>query len=154
MGHVLGMNAKIYYGDAEIGTPVDDAAVLAVNWTVMGNARDVTLDLSTAEADITARDNDGWRATVATLKEGSVEFEMRWDPTNAGFTAIKTAYFTNVLISLLVLDGADDVAGNQGLAANFSITDFSRTEPLEDAIGVSVTAKPTSAQYWYTVGGS
>ena len=154
MGYVLGLNAKIYYGAANIATPVDDAAVEAVSWTVMGNVRDVTLDLSTAEADITARDNDGWRATVATLKEGSVEFEMRWDPSEAGFEAAKDAYFNNTLLSLLVLDGDKDTSGSQGLAANFSITDFSRSEPLEDALSVSVTCKPTSAQYWYTKSGS
>jgi hypothetical protein len=37
----------------------------------------------------------------------------------------------------------------QGLAGNFVITNFSRTEPLEDAIKVSVTAKPSSFTQWY-----
>lgn len=154
MGHVLGMNAKLYWGDAEIATPVNAAAVEAVTWTVLGNVRDVTLDLSKATADITARDNDGWRATVGTLKEGSIEFEMRWDPDETGFSEVKDAYFNDTLLPLLALDGDKDTAGSEGLAANFSITDFSREEPLEDALSVSVTAEPTSAQYWYTKAGS
>lgn len=33
--------------------------------------------------------------------------------------------------------------GGEGLDADFSITNFSRKEALEEAITVSVTAKPT-----------
>ncbi|MBW7904865.1 MAG: hypothetical protein LC135_09665 [Phycisphaerae bacterium] len=36
-----------------------------------------------------------------------------------------------------------DGAGGQGLQADFMITQFSRSEPLEEAISVSVTAKVT-----------
>ena len=45
-------------------------------------------------------------------------------------------------------------AGSQGLRASFSITKFSRNEPLEEAITVSVTAKPTYSDNppeWMTV---
>jgi len=76
---------------------------------------------------------------VATLKNGTVEFEMIWDTGDAGFAAIKDAYFNNTAIALAILDGAN----GEGLDADFSITNFSRNEPLEEAITVSVTAKPT-----------
>jgi len=99
----------------------------------------VTLNLETGEADVTTRGNQGWRATVATLKNGSVEFEMIWDTGDAGFTAIRQAYFNNTAIALAILDGAN----GEGLDADFSITNFSRNEPLEEALTVSVTAKPT-----------
>jgi hypothetical protein len=80
-----------------------------------------------------------WRATVATLKEASVDFEMVWDTADAGFTAIKNAFFNNAPIGLQILD---ETSG-QGLQADFSITNFSRNEALEEAITVSVTAKVT-----------
>jgi hypothetical protein len=127
----LGMEAKLLYkagGQAGGGS-----------WTVLGNARDVTLNLEAGEADVTTRANSGWRATVATLKEASVEFEMVWDTADAGFTAIKNAFFQNAPIGLQILD---ETAG-QGLQADFSITNFSRNEALEEAITVSVTAKVT-----------
>ena len=127
----LGMDAKLYYktgGQSGGGS-----------WNELANAKDVTLNLETGEADVTTRANSGWRATVGTLKEGSVEFEMVWDTADAGFTAIKNAFFNNEMIGLRVLD-AD---GGQGLQADFSITNFSRSEPLEEAITVSVTAKVT-----------
>jgi hypothetical protein len=99
----------------------------------------VTLNLESSEADVTTRGNNGWRATVAALKDASVEFELVWDTGNAGFTAIKNAYLNGAAIALAILDDVD----GEGLDADFSITSFSRGEPLEEAMTVSVTAKPT-----------
>ncbi len=127
----LGMEAKLNYKIGGVGG--------GGTWTALGNTRDVTLNLEAGEADVTTRANAGWRATVATLKEASVEFEMVWDTADAGFTAIKNAFFDNDPIGLQILDGA----AGQGLQADFSITNFSRNEALEEAITVSVTAKVT-----------
>ncbi len=131
----LGMNAKLYYGAA--GGPAN---------TEMTNVRNVTLNLEAGEADVTTRANAGWRATAPTLRECSVEFEMVWDPADAGFTAIKNAYLSNALIALKILDQA----GGQGPDGDFSITSFSRSEELEEAITVSVTAKLAVFRTWVT----
>lgn len=127
----LGMEAKLLYKAGGQGG--------GGSWTALGNVRDVTLSLEAGEADVTTRANSGWRATVATLKEASVEFEMVWDTEDAGFTAIRSAFFGNSPIGLQALDAT----GGQGLQADFSITNFSRNEALEEAITVSVTAKVT-----------
>lgn len=127
----LGMEAELLY---KVGGQGGAGA-----WTAMDNVRDVTLSLEAGEADVTTRANAGWRATVATLKEASVEFEMVWDTADAGFAAIKDAFFDNGVIGLQILDGA----AGEGLQADFSITNFSRNEALEEAITVSVTAKVT-----------
>ncbi len=129
----LGMEAKLLYKTGGQG----GAGV----WTAMDNVRDVTLSLEAGEADVTTRANAGWRATVATLKEASVEWEMVWDTSDAGFGAIKDAFFDNDLIGLQILDAPPP--DGQGLQADFSITNFSRNEALEEAITVSVTAKVT-----------
>ena len=134
---VLGMNAKLYYGAAG-----GSAA------TEMGNVRDVTLTLEAGEADVTTRANLGWRATAPTLRECTAEFEMVWDPTDAGFSAIKNAFLTAGLVALKVLDQA----GGQGPDGDFAITSFSRNEALEEAITVSVTAKLAEFRSW--VGGA
>lgn len=131
----LGMNAKLYHGAA--GNPAS---------TEMTNVRNVTLNLEAGEADVTTRANQGWRATAPTLRECSVEFEMVWDPADAGFTAIKNAYLTADLIALKVLDKA----GGQGPDGDFAITAFSRSEELEEAITVSVTAKLAMYRSWVT----
>jgi hypothetical protein len=141
MAFKLGMEAQLNYkvgGQDAVGS-----------WIALGNARDVTLSLETGEADVTTRANNGWRATVATLKEATVEFEMVWDTGDAGFTAIKDAFLTNVIIGFQVLDSAS----GEGLQADFMITGFSRSEALEEAITVSVTAKVTysaTAPSWIT----
>ena len=111
----------------------------AGSWVELANVRDVTLSLEAGEADVTTRANDGWRAIVATLKEASVEFEMVWDTGDAGFDAIKDAYLGNDIIGFQILDGDS----GEGLQADFMITSFSRSEALEEAIMVSVTAKVT-----------
>jgi len=127
----LGMDAVLNYKTGGVGG--------AGAWTELANVKDVTLSLETGEADITTRANAGWRATVGTLKEASVEFEMVWDTADTGFTAIKDAFFNNAVIGLQVLDGP----AGEGLEADFSITNFSRSEQLEEALTVSVTAKVT-----------
>lgn len=144
----LGLNAKLYRNAGTYETPT---------WNELTNVKDVTLNLESGEADVTTRGNNGWRATVATLKDGSIEFEMVWDTEDAGFTAIKSAWFGNTSIEFAVMDGGITTAGSQGLRASFSITKFSRNEPLEEALTVSVTAKPTYAEHapeWMTVSGS
>lgn len=114
----------------------------AGSWVELANVRDVTLMLEAGEADVTTRANSGWRAVVATLKEASVEFEMVWDTADAGFGAVKDAYLNNAPIGMQILDGSSSGAG-EGLQADFMITSFSRSESLEEAITVSVTAKVT-----------
>lgn len=133
MGIRLGLDAKLYFkvgGVAESGS-----------WVEIGNTKDVTLNLEKGEADASTRANNGWEAVVGTLKRGSLEFEMVWNTTDAAFNALKDSYFDNEKIGLAVLDG--DSASGQGLVADFEVMNFSRNEPLEEAITVSVTVKPT-----------
>lgn len=100
----------------------------------------------------TTRATKGWKASVATLKEASLEFGILYDTEDADFQAFSSAYFNNTPLALFVSDGA----GN-GLDADFSITGFSVEQPLEEALSVSVTAKPTAstrAPAWKTGSGS
>lgn len=130
---ILGMDAKLYYGNA--GSSATNE---------MSNVRDVTVTAEAGEADVTTRANSGWRATVATLRECSIEFEMVWDPADAGFAAVKNAYLNSELIAFKALDQA---AGT-GVDADFSITGFTQSQPLEEAITVSVTAKLAVFRAW------
>ena len=138
MGVKLGMEAKLYRNDGDYETP---------DWVEMTNVKDLTLNNEKGEADVTTRKNNGWRATVGTLKDGSIEFEMVWDTEDENFTAIQEAYFGNTSIEFAVMDGDIEEAGSQGLRATMSVMNFTRNEPLEEAITVSVTAKPTYAEH-------
>jgi len=139
---LLGMNAKIYQGDA--------GGALAT-LTEMANVKDVTLSLEAGEADVTTRANQGWRATAPTLRECTAEFEMLWKPGDAGFDAVKTAFLTSGSIRLAVLTGDRAASGTEGPLGDFSITNFSRNEPLEEGVTVSVTAKLAVFAEWVEV---
>jgi len=134
----LGMEAKLYRNTGSYETPT---------WVEMTNVKDLTLNLEKGEADVTTRANDGWRATAGTLKEGSVEFEMVWDTEDEGFTVIQSAWFDGTSLELAVMDGDITVAGTQGLRATFAVISFTRNEPLEEAMSVNVTVKPTYAEH-------
>jgi hypothetical protein len=141
----IGKDAKLYRNSGTYSSPA---------WNLVSNVRDLTLNLETGEADVTTRGNNGWRATVATLKDASVEFEMVWDTEDLNFIAIRNAFLSNQPLELLVLDGIVISFTNQGLRATCMITGFSRNEPLEEAITVNVSAKPTYADNpptWYNV---
>ena len=136
---ILGLNCVLYRGTA--GQTAS---------TEMTNVKDVELNLTTGEADITTRAANGWRAYAATLKEASLTFQMNYDAADTDFTAIQTAFMNNSAISFLV----GDDKGN-GLDADFVITEFNIPQPLEEAVTVSVTAKPTlseRAPSWKTAG--
>jgi len=148
-----GMDCKFYYSDTLLtgqagGLPSD------LTWNEVSNVRDLTINLETGEADVTTRANNGWRQTLGTLKDGSLEFEMVWDSSDAAFTALKDAWLNGTEIALAAMDGDIQTSGNQGLVSNFSVTNFSRSEPLEEGVTVSVTVKPSSYTEWYEVSGS
>lgn len=125
----IGLDARLFRGEA--GTTAE---------TEVENVKDVTVNLESGEADVTTRKTKGWRASKATLKDASIEFGILYDTEDEDFRAFQAAYFGNTPIALFVSDGE----GN-GLDADFTITNFTQEQPLEDAISVSVTAKPTAS---------
>lgn len=134
----LGLDAKLYY---KVGGQAAAAA-----WTLLGIAKDVTLTIDASEADVTTRANAGWKAVVGALKDASVECEMVYDSADAGLTALRTAFLTNVVIGIRVLDGLIPVTGTngtQGLSADMTVTKFENPQPLDEALTVKVTIKPT-----------
>jgi len=138
MAAIPGMYGKLYYCVAGIGgTPT---------WVELKNVKDVTTTLQKAEADVTTRANKGWRATIGTLKEGSIEFEMIWDTDDTGFVAVRKAWFEDKLIGIAAMTGDIKTNGSEGLWADCSVIDFTRGEPLEEAMTVSVTLKPTYSE--------
>ncbi len=130
----LGLDAKLYYG----------AAGSSAN-TEITNVKDLTLNLEKAEADVTTRGNNGWRATVGTLKDASIEFQMVWDTNDSGFAAIRQSFFSNTPLTFRIMSGPSSDSSSEGLLATCAVLSFTRNEALEEAITVDVTIKPTYA---------
>ena len=149
MGVKLGLDARLYMNSGTYASPT---------WSGLNTVRDLTLNLETGEADVSTRSNQGWRATVSTLKDASLEFELVIDPEDSGFTSVVNAFLQNEPIEFVVLDGpvsGPESIGSQGLRATCRIARFSRNEALEEAITASVTAKPTYSENppsWMSVG--
>jgi len=144
----LGMNAKLYRNTGTNESPV---------WAEMPNVKDLTLNLETGEAEVSTRGNNGWKATLATLREGSIEFESIWDSEDEGFSALRQAYFSNGTVEVAAMDGDITASGSEGLRATMSVTNFTRNEPLEEAITASITLKPAYAvnpPEWMVISGS
>ncbi|OHB51762.1 MAG: hypothetical protein A2Y12_01370 [Planctomycetes bacterium GWF2_42_9] len=139
---VLGINAKLYHG-------ADDAALAEL--TEASNVKDLTVSVSAGEADISTRANQGWRATVATLRECELSWTMNWKEGDAFFTAVKTAMLGSTTICLAALTGAKDADYSSGPHGNFAITKFDRKEGLEEAITVDVTAKLAKYIAWVDI---
>ena len=151
MAIVLGLDAILMRGSA--GSTAS---------TEVKNVKDLTLNLESGEADVTTRATKGWRASVATLKEASLEFiatlkeaslefNILYDTEDEDYNAFADAYFNNTQMALFVTDG-----NGTGLDADFSITGFSIEQPLEEALSVSITAKPTASErapQWTSGGG-
>lgn len=127
MAMVLGLNAKLLRGGAGQKGTIE-----------MTNVKDLTLNIETGEADVTTRASKGWRASAATLKEAILEFGMNYDTEDEDFKAISQAFFSNSPIALFVSDGE-----SRGLDADWAITSFNISQPLEDAMTITVTAKIT-----------
>ena len=139
MAFKLGAEGKVYY---KVGGQSGGGA-----WLELTNVRDVTASQEAGDADATTRGNasTGFMASIPTLKDASVDFEMVWDTSDAGFTAIKNAFYAvaaaDKIIGLEVFDGDRTDGGTQGLRGDFAIPKFDRSEPLNDLMKVAVTAK-------------
>lgn len=121
----MGLECKLYYGTS--GTSATTEAT---------NVKDVKLDCQAGSADITTRAAGGWRVKRATLKEGSVEFEVKYIKGESFFEALKTAFLEGGTIALVVGDDA-----GEGLDADFSITNFGIDQSLEEGVWVNCTAE-------------
>jgi TP901-1 family phage major tail protein len=131
----LGIKAKIFYGAAgSTGVPTSE----------LSNVTDVTVTLDAGDADVTTRDNDGFRAVIGGLKECSIEFDMLFLPGDPGLAAIKNAWLTGEQIHIAALTGEN----GEGPVGDFSVTSFARAEPLEEAIKYSVALKLSQWEMW------
>ncbi len=131
MAYAFGLNGELLQG-----------TVGATATTEIENTRDVTLTLTSVDADTTSRASVLFKSSKVVLLEAVLTFEMLDDlaDADAAITAIRTAYLAKAAIALYP---KDDAAG-EGIDGDWNITSFTRNEPLEDVITYSVEAKPNN----------
>lgn len=150
MSKKLGKDAKCYYN----ATPVTTTPTAGDFTLLLDNITDLNTNLETGEADVSTRGSGGWRQTLSTLKDGSIEFTMMHDEADVAYQAFRDAWLNGTEIAVAAMSGLIATAGSEGLASNFTVTNFSRGEPLEEAMTVNVTIKPSSHTTWLEVGGA
>lgn len=150
----LGKDAWLGWGDILDGEGETAAdLVVATDLDEITNVKDLSTDFSAGEADITTRGSGGWRETLATLREGTVTFQMVWTPGDEAFDAIQEAFLDNATLAFAVLDSdpTDTPDISEGIVGYFSVTNFSLTQNLEEAQMVDVTLKLAEFGYWHPV---
>ncbi|MEG1926256.1 MAG: hypothetical protein RR415_10975 [Ruthenibacterium sp.] len=129
MSIVLGIDGKISRGTAGTKAIIE-----------MTNVADVTVNLSLGEADVTTRAGGGWKISLPTLFEASVEFDMFVDPADEDYTALAAAYFAKTPLSFFV-----DIGNGEGLDFDGYVGQFNLSQPLSEGQKVSISIKPTTS---------
>jgi len=148
--YILGKDGKSYVsGTALTAGANSDYATALTSATEVTNIQDVTINLSKDTVEISSRANGTFKQKITTLADGSVSMKMLWKPGDANFEIVRDAFFGNDEIFFAALDQAKVTVGTQGIAGNFVVSNFSRGEPLGDAMTADVELQPSSFTGWY-----
>jgi len=133
MAYSFGLTGELLFGTAA-NPPAPGGTVT--------NVRDVTLTLSTVDADTTSRMSTLFESSKVLLLNAVLTFDMLVDEddTDLAIAAIQTAWYTKAAMSF----HAKNKNGGEGLLGNFNITSFTRNEPLRDVMTYSIEAKPNN----------
>lgn len=144
MAAKMGFTGKLFYFAGLLsGTPT---------WTEATNVKDLTKTGSATEVDTTTRASAGFKSTDAGLIDAGISFEIQYDTADGFFSALRTAFFARSTVAIKCLDGGTATSG-KGLVFDGAVTQFEISEPLDGAMTVSVTIKPSergTAPSWQT----
>lgn len=172
MAAILGVNCKSYYltdgTDPPTAANLDTGTTASQSITNFQEATEITgvsIDGSTATADVSRRGGGSYRQKVPTLKEGTVTFDIIGDTSNTDnilFNILSQIYITGEPIDMLFANGditatggthpGSNTAAIRGFRAGFSVTNFSESQQLEEANVYNVTLEintltPTPGYY-------
>ena len=114
-------------------------AVLTIDGAEIKNVKDLTVKLEKAEADASTRDNNGWRATVGTLKDASIEFTVLNKNGDTSFSMLQTLWSSGTPCDVDISD-----AGGS-LTLTCEVMTFNVNQNLEEVVSADVTLKPTQS---------
>lgn len=142
----LGLDCRLYYNTGTYASPT---------WVEITNVRDVELNLTRGKADLSTRGSNGYKEYRGQLKDASITFDLVYKRGDATTQAIFEAFDEDTLLDIAVLDGDIETTGTEGLRAVCEVFDFSREEPLEEGVMISVelapSAKSTDKPSWMVV---
>lgn len=124
---MIGLNCKLYINTGSRGSPT---------WTAVKTARDLKSNDTRKKGDSSSRESGFASATIG-QREVAISGELLYKPAETGYAALKTAYEAGTIADIFLCDAPGGV-GATGKRGDFYITDFSRTEPLNDSLVTSI----------------
>lgn len=132
MATPLGKDATLNRNTGTFGSPT---------YNPIDNVQNLSVDATRGEANTSTRGSDV--ATIATTQKVlAISWDLVYVPSDADFTALETAFNSNVTIELFCCDGPTGTAGNKGWHGDWYMTKFSRKEDLDGVIMYECEAKP------------
>ena len=111
---------------AEVKLGLD--AVLTIDGAEIKNVKDLTVNLEKAEADASTRANNGWRATVGTLKDASIEFTVLNKNGDTAFGMLQGLWSSGTPCDV----GISDAGGS--LTLTCEVMNFNVNQNLEEVV--------------------
>lgn len=109
-------------------------------WTSVGGQRGATLSMTTAEADTTNKDSDGWHEGLPTIRSWSISGDGLIIETDTGFGELLDAYINNTQVSVQLA-----TAGTKKYSGLATLTDFSYDAPYDGEATCSYTLTGSGA---------
>jgi hypothetical protein len=150
MAAKLGLAAKAYLltsgTRASWGTADSDgfnSGAAPANLSEMTNLQDLSIPFTKGEANVTTRGNNGFRATLGTLKDLAVDLNFVHDNSDTLQIALMKAWINNTNVAVALLDGDKATVGSRGVWADFTVTGYRKEEALEEGQLAIFTIKTT-----------
>lgn len=88
--------------------------VLKVGINILGGQQSTTLNLATAMADTTNKDDAGWQGSLPTTRSGDISVNGILDTTDTAYEALRAAWLagTNIACTLVLNAAGAEWAGN------------------------------------------
>lgn len=128
----VGCNYKLYRNTGTWGSPT---------WLEVTTVRDNKLSMTKSTGDGSARLST-FKLYLAALKDVGIEYELLRDANKSETAALRDSYINDTVVNMAVCDQAIANSGAEYFKVDTLCTEFSRSEPLEGAVVLSVKQVP------------
>jgi hypothetical protein len=137
----VSVDMDLSFNSGSFGTP---------NWVVV-NARDVDIDISFGEGDVSNRGSK-LELKEPALQVRALEFDMVADETDTNFTAIRAAAMARTAVEMAAANGPIGTSGTSASGGTagvvmsrctYKVFGVKRGEPLNGAVTVKFSLKPS-----------
>ncbi len=132
VGAQIGLRCKLYRNTGTYNSPV---------WTLITTVKDVTFAITKGDADGSSRAST-WKGHLPTLKDMSLEYEILRTRVLGDNDALRDSFLNDTILDIAVADQTISTSGTEYLRADVFTTEFSRKEPLEGPVTISIKHLP------------